>query len=45
MTSDKPFLFDELSRDKAFRVIYESEQARGADIVRCKVFVPKESQP
>lgn len=42
LTSETPFLFDEMSADKNFRVIYESERVDGSEVVRCKVFVPKE---
>lgn len=42
LTSENHFLFDALSADKNFRVIYESERADGSEIVRCKIFVPKE---
>ena len=35
------FLYDELSRDKNFRVIYESEHLKGYEVVRCRIFVPK----
>ncbi|MBE8952675.1 MAG: hypothetical protein SR1Q7_05980 [Quinella sp. 1Q7] len=45
LTSDEPFLFDALSRDKNFRVIYESERVDGYNVRRCKVFVPKEFHP
>ena len=41
LTSGEPFLFDELSSDKNFRVIYESERVDGSNVIRCKVFVPK----
>jgi hypothetical protein len=41
ITNDSPFIFDALSRDKNFRVIYESEHVDGCDVVRCKIFVPK----
>lgn len=35
------FLYDELSRDKNFRVIYESERVEDYEVIRCKIFVPK----
>ncbi len=41
ITNDSPFIFNALSRDKNFRVIYESEHVDGCDVVRCKIFVPK----
>ncbi|MBR3051400.1 MAG: hypothetical protein IKG61_08125 [Selenomonadaceae bacterium] len=41
LTNDTPFIFDELSGDKNFRVIYESERVDGTQVTRCKVFVPK----
>lgn len=40
-TTDEPFLFDELSHDKNFRVIYESEHVDGSNVTRCKIFVPR----
>ena len=42
LTNESPFLFDALSADKNFRVIYESERTVGYNVVRCKIFVPKE---
>ena len=45
LTSDEAFLFDELSRDKNFRVIYESERVDGYNVRRCKIFTPKEFRP
>lgn len=41
VTNKEPFIFDQLSADKNFRTVYESEQVEGYDVVRCKVFVPK----
>lgn len=41
ITDAEPFIFDELSCDKNFRVIYESERTAGYNVFRCKVFVPK----
>ncbi len=41
VTSDDSFIFDELSHDKDFRVIYESERVDGSKVTRCKIFVPK----
>lgn len=38
---EQPFIFDQLSRDKDFRVIYESEHVDGYDVTRCKIFVAK----
>ena len=35
------FLYNELSHDKNFRVIYESERVEGYKVIRCKIFVPK----
>ena len=40
LTSEEPFLFDELSSDKNFRVIYESERVDGSKVIRCKIFIP-----
>ena len=40
LTSEQPFLFNRLSEDKNFRVIYESERADGSKVIRCKIFVP-----
>ena len=45
ISSENAFLFDELSADKNFRVVYESEHAEGSKTVRCKVFVPKVGVP
>lgn len=42
VTSKEAFLFDQLSHDKNFRVVYESERVEGYQVVRCKIFVPKE---
>ena len=41
LTNNSPFLFDQLSADRNFRVIYESEHVEGHNLIRCKVFVPK----
>ena len=41
LTSEEGFIFDELSNDKNFRVIYESERVEGSNVIRCKVFIPK----
>lgn len=41
ITTNRPFLFEQLSADKNYRVIYESEHVKGYDVIRCKVFVPK----
>jgi len=41
ITNATPFIFDELSADKNFRVIYESERVEDYNVVRCKIFVPK----
>ncbi|MBQ6759763.1 MAG: hypothetical protein IJP42_11885 [Selenomonadaceae bacterium] len=41
LTSEEPFLFELMSADKDFRVIYESEHVEGYKMIRCKVFVPK----
>ena len=38
LTSDENFIFDQMSRDKNFRVIYESERVDGSKVVRCKIF-------
>ena len=40
-TSDDYFLYEQLSRDKNFRVIYESERVEGYEVISCKIFVPK----
>ena len=40
-TSEDYILYDALSRDKNFRVIYESERVEGREVIRCKIFVPK----
>ena len=39
--SEDYFLYEQLSRDKNFRVIYESERVKDYDVIRCKIFVPK----
>ena len=39
--SEDYFLYAELSRDKNFRVIYESEHVKSYEVVRCRIFVPK----
>ena len=41
LTSEEAFIFDELSSDKNFRVIYESERVEGSKVIRCKVFIKK----
>lgn len=40
-TSKEPVVYNALTHDRSFRVIYESEHADGYSVVRCKVFVPK----
>jgi len=41
VTSDEEaFLFSQLSDDKNFRVIYESEHVEGYEVIRCRIFVP-----
>ncbi len=40
LTSNESFLFNQLSDDKNFRVIYESERVEKYKVVRCKIFVP-----
>ncbi len=40
-TSDDYRLYENLSRDKNFRVIYESERVKDYDVIRCKIFIPK----
>ena len=44
ITNADTFIFDELSADKNFRVIYESERVTGYSVVRCKIFVPKNEE-
>ena len=41
ITNDEPFIYDQISRDKNFRVIYESERVDGYTVKRLKVFVPR----
>lgn len=41
LTNEEPFLFDQFSADKKFRVIYESEHVEDYKSIHCKVFVPK----
>ena len=40
-TSNDYFLYGHLTGDKNFRVIYESERVEGHEVIRCKIFVPK----
>jgi len=40
-TSEDYILYEHLSRDKNFRVIYESERVEGRKVIHCKIFVPK----
>ena len=40
LTDDNPFLFNQLSDDKNFRVIYESEHVEDYEVIRCKIFIP-----
>ena len=40
-TSEDYVLYEQLSRDKNFRVIYESERVEGRKVIHCKIFVPK----
>ena len=40
-TSEDYILYEALSRDKNFRVIYESEHVKGRKVLHCKIFVPK----
>ena len=44
ISNNEPFIFDALSHDKNFRVIYESERVDGYNVVRCKIFTRKESR-
>lgn len=39
--SEDYFLYEQLSRDKIFRVVYESERVEGYKVIRCKIFVPR----
>ena len=39
---NEKLLYELLRRDKNFRVIYESESVEGYEVIRCKIFVPKE---
>lgn len=41
VTSKEAVLYNALTHDKSFRVIYESERVEGYDVIPCKVFVPK----
>lgn len=41
LTSDIPFIFEQLSNDKDYRVIYESERVENYEVIRCRIFVPK----
>jgi len=40
LTNDNPFLFNQLSDDETFKVIYESERVEGYKVIRCKIFIP-----
>ena len=40
LTNDSAFLFSQLSDDKNFRVIYESEHVEGYKVIRCRIFIP-----
>ena len=40
LTSKSAFLFSQLSDDKNFRVIYESEHVKGYEVIRCRIFIP-----
>ena len=44
LTNETPFLFNQLSDDKNFRVIYESERVEGYKVIRCKIFVPPKNE-
>ena len=41
VTTDEPFIYEQISRDKDFRVIYESERVDGYTVKRLKVFIPR----
>ncbi len=43
-TSKDAVIYNALSRDKNFRVIYESERVEGSEVIPCKVFVPKNEE-
>lgn len=40
LTNESEFLFSQLSDDKNFRVIYESEHVEGYKVIRCRIFIP-----
>ena len=40
LTNETPFIFNQLSDDKTFKVIYESERVEGYKVIRCKIFIP-----
>ena len=40
ITSEQPFIYDALTADKNFRVVYESERVDGTKVTRCKIFIP-----
>lgn len=40
LTNESEFLFSQLSDDKNFRVIYESEHVKGYEVIRCRIFIP-----
>lgn len=41
VASNDYFLYENLSVDKNFRVIYEGEHVKDYEVIRCKIFVPK----
>lgn len=43
-TSKDAVIYNALTHDKSFRVIYESEHVEGYEVISCKVFVPKDGE-
>lgn len=43
-TSKDAVIYNALTHDKSFRVIYESERVEGYEVISCKVFVPKDGE-
>ncbi len=40
LTSETAFLYNQLTDDKNFRVVYESEHVEGYEVIHCKIFIP-----
>lgn len=44
LLSAEPFIYNQLSNDKNFRVIYESEHVEGYQVIRCRIFIPPKNE-